>query len=94
LSKKLKIPMPTAHPLRNHPTARTPSDKGFALVVTLSLMLLLLFTVIAVDSLLLSSILLRASTQDQAVAQANARETCRENSQRVPSRASEDSADF
>ena len=55
------------HPLRNYPTARTTSDKGFALVVTLSLMLRLLFTVIAVDLLLLSSILLRASTQDQAV---------------------------
>jgi hypothetical protein len=67
LSKKLKIPMPNEHPLRNHPTARTPSDKGFALVVTLSLMLLLLFTVIAVDLLFLSSILLRSSTQDQAV---------------------------
>ena len=36
-------------------------------MVTLSLMLLLLFTVIAVDLLFLSSILLRSSTQDQAV---------------------------
>ena len=73
LSKKLKNPKTTAHPLRNHPSARTPSEKGFALVVTLSLMILL--TVIAVGLLTLSSISLRSSTQGQAmaVAQANAR---------------------
>jgi type II secretory pathway pseudopilin PulG len=45
-------------------------SKGFALVVTLSLMILL--TILAVGLLTISSISLRASSQDQAVAQARA----------------------
>ena len=50
-----------------------PSPRGFALIVTLSLMILL--TVIAVGLLTLSSVSLRSSTQGQAMAlaQANAR---------------------
>ncbi len=50
-----------------------PSQKGFALVVTLSLMILL--TVIAVGLLTLSSVSLRSSSRDQAgaIARANAR---------------------
>jgi Tfp pilus assembly protein PilX len=73
LSEKLKNSKTTGQPLRTHPSARSRSDKGFALVVTLSLMILL--TVIAVGLLSLSSISLRASTQGQAmaVAQSNAR---------------------
>ena len=73
MSEKLKNPKTTGQPFRTHPSARSRSDKGFALVVTLSLMILL--TVIAVGLLSLSSISLRASTQGQAmaVAQSNAR---------------------
>ncbi len=54
-------------------SAKARRHKGFALVVTLSLMILL--TVIAVGLLTLSAISLRASTQSQtvAMAQANAR---------------------
>ena len=73
LSKKLKNSKTTEHLFRTNQSARTRSFRGFALVVTLSLMILL--TVIAVGLLSLSSISLRSSTQGQtmAVAQANAR---------------------
>ncbi len=71
LSKKLKNPKTTEHPFRTNQSARTRSYNGFALVVTLSLMILLTF--ITVGWLSLSSISLRASTQGQAVAQTNAR---------------------
>ena len=52
---------------------QSPHPRGFALVVTLSLMILL--TIVAVGLLTLSSVSLRATTQGQAmaVAQANAR---------------------
>ncbi len=73
MSKKFKNPKTTEHPFRIHPSAQTYRDNGFALVVTLSLLVLL--SVIAVGLLTLSSISLRTSTQGQAmaVAQANAR---------------------
>ena len=73
MRKKFKNPKTTEHPFRIYQSARTRSDKGFALVVTLSLLVLL--TVIAVGLLTLSSISLQTSTQGQAmaVAQANAR---------------------
>ena len=55
------------------PVSKDPHNKGFALVVALSLMILL--TVVAVGLLTLSSISLRSSSQGvaQAAAQANAR---------------------
>ena len=61
------------HPFRPHQAARTSSYKGFALVVTLRVMILL--AVSAVGLLSLSSISLRAFTEGQAmaVAQTNAR---------------------
>ena len=73
MRKKFKNSKTTEHPFRIYQSARTRSDKGFALVVTLSLLVLL--TVIAVGLLTLSSISLQTSTQGQAmaVAQANAR---------------------
>lgn len=56
-----------------HPFSKHPLSRGFALVVTLSLMILL--TVIAVGLLTLSSISLRSTTQSEAmaIARANAR---------------------
>ena len=63
------------HPFRGKLRARATSARraGFALVVTLSLMILL--TIIAVGLLTLSSISLRASSQssDMATARSNAR---------------------
>ncbi|MEY4243355.1 MAG: hypothetical protein RLZZ245_940 [Verrucomicrobiota bacterium] len=56
--------------LRVNPSAKASKHSGFALVVTLSLMILL--TVIAVGLLTLSSISLRTSSQGQAMAQAQA----------------------
>lgn len=57
----------------HRPVSKDPHNKGFALVVTLSLMILL--TIIAVGLLSLSAISLRSSSQGmaQAEAQANAR---------------------
>jgi Tfp pilus assembly protein PilX len=52
------------------PTPADPASKGFALVITLSLVILL--TVIAVGLLSLSSISLRASMQGAAMATARA----------------------
>jgi hypothetical protein len=52
------------------PQLHCPRSRGFALVVTLSLMILL--TIIAVGLLTLSSISLRASSQGQAMAEARA----------------------
>ena len=70
MSEKLKNSKTTGQPFRTCQSARTRGDKGFALVVTLSLMILL--TVIAVGLLSLSSISLRAFPQGQAVAVAQA----------------------
>jgi len=69
----MKKPLLTAHPCRGDRLAKARENKGFALVVTLSLMILL--TVIAVGLLSLSSISLRSanSGQDMATARANAR---------------------
>lgn len=57
----------------SHARRFDPSQRGFALIVTLSLMILL--TVIAVGLLTLSSISLRSTTQGEAgaIARANAR---------------------
>lgn len=65
--------MKTSAHLLSRPTAPLPRRRGFALIVTLSLMILL--TVIAVGLLTLSSISLRATSQADAmqVARANAR---------------------
>jgi hypothetical protein len=73
LGNHLKNPKTTGHPFRTSQSARTRSYRGFAPVVTLSLMMLL--AVSAVGLLPLSSISLRAFPQGQAVAvgQANGR---------------------
>lgn len=62
----------TTKPIQHHSTSGHPfaGNRGFALIVTLSLMILL--TVIAVGLLTLSSISLRSSTQGEAQHRANA----------------------
>jgi Tfp pilus assembly protein PilX len=54
----------------NHPPSNPAREKGFALVVTLSLMILL--TIVAVGLLSLSAITLRGSSQGAALATARA----------------------
>jgi type II secretory pathway component PulK len=54
--------------MKSRSERKRPGDRGFALVVTLSLMILL--TIIAVGLLSLSSVSLRSSSQESAQAEA------------------------
>lgn len=66
----MKTPPVTARPFWTAQPATAHAKKGFALIVTLSLMILL--TVIAVGLLTLSSVSLRTASGEQAMAKARA----------------------